>query len=186
MQPEWRSGNLFIRPHLMLEAGIGGKICGHYHNHDHNSIVHDGAVHVLSKIPAGGAIIAASRWGRARSAWHTMESAREQIEELTNLYGRELNTALLEGMRIEAAHLESKTQDLKALFDEALLVGDYVEQEQVLSHKYGKRKHVLIRAFVAHEITPLEPYTEFWCVYSHQNAQGRIVEEYTGWPESYT
>lgn len=37
----------------------------------------------------------------------------------------------------------------------------------------------LIKKEVLHEIECLED-GEFWCVYSHVNAQGEIVQEYTG------
>lgn len=45
--------------------------------------------------------------------------------------------------------------------------------------------HVLILADVEHEITVLEDGTEFWCVYSHRNAQGEVVQQYTGWGPAY-
>lgn len=46
--------------------------------------------------------------------------------------------------------------------------------------------HFLVKADVEHQITALEEGTEFWCVYSHRNGQGDIVEEYTGWEPAYT
>ncbi len=41
--------------------------------------------------------------------------------------------------------------------------------------------HFLVKADTEHEITALEDNTEFWCVYSHRDPQGRITQEYTGW-----
>lgn len=43
---------------------------------------------------------------------------------------------------------------------------------------------VLIEAGMQHEIECLEDGSTFWCVYSHRNAQGDIVQESTGW-EAY-
>jgi hypothetical protein len=45
--------------------------------------------------------------------------------------------------------------------------------------------HFLIRAEVAHEITALADNTEYWCVYSHRDHQGEIVQVYDGWAEAY-
>ena len=45
--------------------------------------------------------------------------------------------------------------------------------------------HCLIRADVKHKITALEAESEFWCVYSHRNAQGEIVQEWNGWESNY-
>jgi quercetin dioxygenase-like cupin family protein len=45
--------------------------------------------------------------------------------------------------------------------------------------------HCLIVAGVEHEITALEDDTVFWCVYSHREPQGDIVQDVTGWAEAY-
>ena len=37
--------------------------------------------------------------------------------------------------------------------------------------------HMLVRAEVEHEITSLTDDVEFWCVYSHRDAQGNVVQE---------
>lgn len=42
---EWVSGNLFIRPSGILEAGQ--RCGGHTHNFDHTTIVFTGSVHVV-------------------------------------------------------------------------------------------------------------------------------------------
>lgn len=41
--------------------------------------------------------------------------------------------------------------------------------------------HFLVLKGVEHEITALEDNTVFWCVYSHRNAQGDVVEDNIGW-----
>ena len=43
--------------------------------------------------------------------------------------------------------------------------------------------HFLILAQSTHEITALADNTEFWCVYSHRDAQGEVVQEYNGWDD---
>jgi quercetin dioxygenase-like cupin family protein len=45
--------------------------------------------------------------------------------------------------------------------------------------------HCLIEAGVEHEITALEDNSVFWCVYSHREPQGDIVQDVTGWSEAY-
>lgn len=49
--PEWVSGNVFIRPNKLTEAG--DVIHGHKHNFDHTTIVFTGAVHVRAVLPDG-------------------------------------------------------------------------------------------------------------------------------------
>ena len=46
-------------------------------------------------------------------------------------------------------------------------------------------RHFLVKANVLHEITALEPNTEFWCVYSHRDPQGDVTQVNTGWGEAY-
>lgn len=41
--------------------------------------------------------------------------------------------------------------------------------------------HFLVRKEVEHEITALECKTVFWCVYSHRDAQGNVVQDNDGW-----
>ncbi len=43
--------------------------------------------------------------------------------------------------------------------------------------------HFLVEKDSEHEITALVDDTEFWCVYSHRDAQGEVVQEMTGWPQ---
>ena len=57
---------------------------------------------------------------------------------------------------------------------------------RVIERDFEAPDHCLIRADVTHEITALEDGSVFWCVYSHREPQGRIVQTYTGWEQSYT
>lgn len=43
----------------------------------------------------------------------------------------------------------------------------------------------LVKADVLHEITALEDDTVYWCVYSHRDAQGEVIQEYTGFDKAY-
>lgn len=43
----------------------------------------------------------------------------------------------------------------------------------------------LIKADVEHEIVALESDSQFFCVYGHRDAQGRITQEFTGWSPAY-
>lgn len=45
--------------------------------------------------------------------------------------------------------------------------------------------HCMIVAGVEHEITALVDDTVFWCVYSHREPQGDVVQDVTGWHEAY-
>ena len=51
MQPEWISGNVFIRPNYLSK--VGDRVGGHTHNFDHTTIVFQGAVHVRATRPDG-------------------------------------------------------------------------------------------------------------------------------------
>lgn len=50
---------------------------------------------------------------------------------------------------------------------------------------YEGPSHALIVAGAEHEITTLEPDTIFWCVYSHRNAQGEVVQQTEGFTKAY-
>lgn len=56
---------------------------------------------------------------------------------------------------------------------------------RVIEKDFTAPAHFLVKADVEHEITALEEGTEMWCVYSHRNAQGEILQEYTGWGPAY-
>lgn len=45
--------------------------------------------------------------------------------------------------------------------------------------------HFLIRAEVAHEIAALTDDTVYWCVYSHRDHQGEVVQVYDGFADAY-
>ncbi len=49
-QPEWISGNIFIRPHTMA---AGEVIEGHKHHFDHTTIVFTGSARVKATLPDG-------------------------------------------------------------------------------------------------------------------------------------
>lgn len=55
----------------------------------------------------------------------------------------------------------------------------------VIERDFAAPAHCLILADVKHEITALEPDSEFWCVYSHRTPQGDIVQQFTGWEPAY-
>lgn len=46
-------------------------------------------------------------------------------------------------------------------------------------------RHFLVLAGVEHQITALEDGTDFYCIYSHREPQGAVVEHQTGWYEAY-
>lgn len=54
----------------------------------------------------------------------------------------------------------------------------------VIERDFAAPGHFLVKAEVEHEITALADDTEAWCVYSHRNAQGEVVQEFTGWEDA--
>jgi hypothetical protein len=54
----------------------------------------------------------------------------------------------------------------------------------VIERDFVAPSHCLIRSDVEHEIT-FTADGEFWCVYSHRNAQGEVVQEDNGWGAAY-
>lgn len=56
---------------------------------------------------------------------------------------------------------------------------------RVIEREFAAPSHCLIKADVEHEITALEDDSEFWCVYSHRDPQGRVTEQFTGWEKAY-
>lgn len=77
-------------------------------------------------------------------------------------------------------------------FDHTTIVfkgGIHVKAElpngKVIERDFYAPSHCLIKAEVKHTITALQDNTEYWCVYSHRNPQGDIVQEYDGWGTSY-
>jgi hypothetical protein len=55
----------------------------------------------------------------------------------------------------------------------------------VIERDFEAPAHFLVKADVEHEITATKPDTEFWCVYSHRDPQGRIILNYDGWTPAY-
>lgn len=55
----------------------------------------------------------------------------------------------------------------------------------VVEREFVAPAHFLVRADVEHMITATMDDTEFWCVYSHRNAQGDVVQESNGWGAAY-
>lgn len=53
-QPEFVSGNIFVRPNAL--ANIGDKVDGHTHNFDHTTIFFRGSFHVKATLPDGRVI----------------------------------------------------------------------------------------------------------------------------------
>jgi hypothetical protein len=45
--------------------------------------------------------------------------------------------------------------------------------------------HFLVEANAYHRITALKDGTQYWCVYSHREPQGDIVQHVTGWMDAY-
>lgn len=58
-----------------------------------------------------------------------------------------------------------------------------VENGKVIEQDFKAPSHALIKADVEHEITSLEDNTTYWCVFSHRNSQGEVVQEWSGWHE---
>lgn len=50
---------------------------------------------------------------------------------------------------------------------------------RVIERDFHAPDSFLVKKDVHHEITALED-GESWCVYSHRNAQGEVVQDYTG------
>ena len=55
---------------------------------------------------------------------------------------------------------------------------------EIIERDFVAPTHFLVKKDVEHEITALEDDTEFWCVYSHRDAKGEVVQEWTGWQEA--
>lgn len=51
----------------------------------------------------------------------------------------------------------------------------------IVERDFRAPAHFLVRADTEHEIRALEPNTQFWCVFSHRDAQGRVTQTDTGW-----
>lgn len=52
--PEWASGNIFIRRNRLSD--VGDRVMGHKHKFDHTTFIIKGAVHVVATLPDGRVI----------------------------------------------------------------------------------------------------------------------------------
>lgn len=55
----------------------------------------------------------------------------------------------------------------------------------VKQREFTSGQHFLVRADVHHEVTALAANTCYWCVFSHRDPQGEIVQQFTGWERGY-
>ena len=56
---------------------------------------------------------------------------------------------------------------------------------RALEQDFSKASHFLVLAGVEHEITALEDGTIVWCVYSHRDPQGDVIQQHIGWSPAY-
>lgn len=72
------------------------------------------------------------------------------------------------------------------VFKGAVRVRAKLPSGQMIERAFAAPSHFLVKADVEHEITATEDNTEAWCVYAHRDAQGEVVQQYTGWDAGYT
>ncbi len=70
-------------------------------------------------------------------------------------------------------------------FKGSFLVKAKLKNGETIEKNFEAPAHCLIKADVEHEIIAKEDDSIFWCVYSHRTPQGDIVQEFTGWEDSY-
>lgn len=56
---------------------------------------------------------------------------------------------------------------------------------EVITKEFSAPSHFLVKKDVTHKITILEDDTTYWCVYSHRDPQGEVVQEKTGIYDAY-
>ena len=71
------------------------------------------------------------------------------------------------------------------VFTGAVHVSATTPDGRVIERDFKAPSHFLVKADVLHDIVALEDRTEVWCVYSHRDAQGEVVQQYDGWMDSY-
>ena len=71
------------------------------------------------------------------------------------------------------------------VFQGSVRVRATLSSGETVDRTFSAPGHFLVRAEVTHEITALEDRTVFWCVYSHRNAQGEVVQAHDGWRDPY-
>lgn len=54
----------------------------------------------------------------------------------------------------------------------------------IIERDFVAPSHFLVKKDVTHLITALEDDSEFWCIYSHRNAQGEVIQVWDGWREA--
>lgn len=70
------------------------------------------------------------------------------------------------------------------VFKGAVKVRATLPDGRQIERDFAAPSHFLVKAEVVHEITALADDTEAWCVYAHRNAQGDVVQEFTGWEDA--
>lgn len=71
------------------------------------------------------------------------------------------------------------------VFSGSLHVEATLPNGNTVSGTFTAPSHFLVKKDVEHKITALEDNTTFWCVYSHRDAQGEVVQEKTGLYDAY-
>ena len=56
---------------------------------------------------------------------------------------------------------------------------------QIIHRKFIAPDYCLVKSDVEHEITALTDDALFWCVFSHRDPQGNIIDEYSGNMSAY-
>jgi hypothetical protein len=72
------------------------------------------------------------------------------------------------------------------VFKGAVHVRAVAPDGRVIEKDFAAPSHFLVLKDVEHEIVATVPDTVFWCVYSHRDPQGDVVQDFTGWERHYT
>jgi hypothetical protein len=100
-----------------------------------------------------------------------------------NVFIRKMMRLVDAGFRI-AGHTH-QFDHTTIVFSGAIRVKFKLPGGQIGEHDYHAPNHFLVRKEVEHEITALKDGTTVWCVYSHRDPQGEVVQIATGWPVAY-
>ena len=71
------------------------------------------------------------------------------------------------------------------LLSGAISVRTVVDGIETVTEYWPPNRYFLVKANVEHELTALVDNTEFWCVYSHRDAAGHVIQTDEGWEKSY-
>lgn len=71
------------------------------------------------------------------------------------------------------------------VFSGAVHVRAQLPDNSIVERDFVAPAHFLVKADVKHEITATQDNTTCWCVYSHRDPQGGVVQQYDGWTDSY-